>query len=173
MDSKHIEQLLEKYWNCETTLEEEQTLRDYFQGAQIPDTLKDTAELFRYFEGEKSKALNESFNDVVTKQIRQRQGGKVISMVSWVNMARVAAGVFVVVAAGYLIRQEIRKQYPAEVADTYSDPKLAFEETKKALMMISKSFGKAKKEAGKINMFNEAEKKIQGKQEQPETEVKI
>jgi hypothetical protein len=173
MDSKQIEQLLEKYWACETTLEEEQTLRDYFQGAEIPDTLRDTAELFRYFEVEKSKALNESFNEVVTKQIRQRQGGKIISMITWVQIARVAAGILVVVAAGYLIRQEIRKSYPEEIVDTYSDPKLAFEETKKALQMISKSFGKAKKEASKINMFNEAEKKIQGKTNTEEAEVKI
>jgi hypothetical protein len=173
MDSKQIQQLLEKYWNCETTLEEEQSLRHYFQGADVPEGLKETAELFRYFEAEKSKALNESFNEVVTKQIRQRQGGKVVSMVSWVQIARVAAGVLVVVVAGYFIRQEVRKSYPAEVADTYSDPKLAFEETKKALMMISKSFGKAKKEAGKMNMFNEAEKKIQGKVGEEKKEATI
>lgn len=173
MDSNNIQQLLEKYWKCETTLEEEQDLRFYFQRADVPESLKETAELFRYFEMEKSKALNENFNEVVTKQIHKRQGVKLVSMVSWIQIARVAAGVLVVVVAGYFIRQEVRKSYPAEVADTYSDPKLAFEETKKALMMISKSFGKAKKEAGKINMFNEAEKKIQGKQNEEPAEVKI
>ncbi|MFZ5971337.1 MAG: hypothetical protein ACOYXA_07070 [Bacteroidota bacterium] len=170
MDSKQLEQLLEKYWNCETTLEEELNLRAYFQRNDVPDNLRETAALFRYFENEKSKALNESFNKVVTKKIKKRQGGKLVSMVSWVQMARVAAGIAVVVAAGYFIRQEVRKQYPE---DTYSDPKLAFEETKKALMMISKSFGKAKQEASKINMFNEAEKKIQGKEEEPQTETNI
>jgi hypothetical protein len=30
-------------------------------------------------------------------------------------------------------------------------------------MMISKGFGKAREEAGKINLFNEAEQKISGK----------
>jgi hypothetical protein len=163
MDSKKIEQLLEKYWNCETTLDEEQTLREYFQGNEFPESLKEASHLFRYFETEKNKSLNENFNDAVTKQIRQRQGGKIIQMVSWVQIARVAAGILVVIVAGYFIRQEIRKSYPEEVADTYSDPKLAFEETKKALKLISKSFGKAKQEATRINMFNEAEKKIQGK----------
>jgi hypothetical protein len=65
----------------------------------------------------------------------------------------------------------VRKSYPAEVADTYSDPKLALEETKKALMLISKSFGKARKEASKIEMFNEAEKAIQGKQEKKSSNI--
>lgn len=170
MDSKHIELLLEKYWNCETSLEEEKELRDYFGGAGIPDQLKETSELFRYFEAEKKKSLNESFDAAVTKQIRQRQGGKIIKMFSLVQISRIAAGVLVVVAATYFIRQEVRKAYPEPVAmeDTYTDPKIAFEETKKALMMISKSFGKAKGEAGKIKMFNEAEKKIQGKETEEE-----
>ena len=51
------------------------------------------------------------------------------------------------------------------MVDTYDDPKLAFEETKKALMMISKSFGTAEEQAKKINMFNEAQEEIQKKKE--------
>jgi hypothetical protein len=47
------------------------------------------------------------------------------------------------------------------MVDTYSDPKLAFEETKKALMMISKSFGHVEEEAKKINLLNEAKEEIQ------------
>jgi hypothetical protein len=163
MDSKTIEQLLEKYWSCETSLEEEQQLRDFFNGKAIPESMKETAELFRFFENEKAKSLNENFEPAVTKQIRQRQGGKIISMVSFSNIARIAAGILVVVAATFFIRQEVRKSYPKELQDTYSDPQMAFEETKKALMMISNSFGKAQNEAGKIKMFNDAEKKIQGK----------
>ena len=175
MDSKHLEQLLEKYWNCESSLEEEQELHAYFGGQGVPDSLKETAELFRYFETEKKKSLDGSFDKVVTKEIKQRHSGKIISMVSWTNMARIAAGLFVVAAATYFIREEVRKAYPEEivVTDTYSDPKVAFEETKKALMMISKGFGKAKSEAGKIKMFNEAEQKIQGKSEDKKEGVTI
>ena len=164
MDSDNIEQLLEKYWNCETSLEEEQQLHNFFRGGSIPESMKDTAELFRFFETEKNKSLKENFEPTVTKQLRQRQGGKIISMVSFANIARIAAGILVVVVATYFIRQEVRKAYPQEAQDTYTDPQMAFEETKKALLMISNSFGKAKKEAGKMKMFNDAEKKIQTKQ---------
>ncbi|HRI79144.1 MAG TPA: hypothetical protein PLR06_06355 [Cyclobacteriaceae bacterium] len=163
MDSEKIEQLLEKYWSCETTLEEEQQLRDFFHG-EVPASLKETASLFQYLSFEKNKSLNENFEKDVTKQLKKRQGGKVIS-ISFVNLARIAAGIVVVVAATFIIRQEIRKSYPQELQDTYTDPQMAFEETKKALMMISGSFGKAKREAGKIKVFNDAEKKIQSKQE--------
>lgn len=163
MDSNTIDQLLEKYWACETSLEEEKQLRDFFRGAVIPESMKEAAELFRFFEEEKVKSLNDNFEPAVTKRLLQRRGGKVITMVSFTNIARIAAGILVVVVATYFIRQEVRKSYPKELQDTYTDPQIAFEETKKALMIISNSFGKAKHEAGKINMFNDAGKKIQSK----------
>jgi len=169
MDSEKIEQLLEKYWSCETTLEEEQQLRDFFSG-NVPASLKETASFFQYLSAEKSKSLQENFEKDVTKHLKKRQGGKVIS-ISFVNLARIAAGIVVVVAATFIIRQEIRKSYPQELQDTYSDPQMAFEETKKALMMISGSFGKAKREAGKMKVFNDAEKKIQSKQEAGKTNI--
>ena len=59
MDSKNMEDLLKKYWDCETTLEEEKQLREYFGGSNIPDQWKDTAALFRYFEETKKKSLND------------------------------------------------------------------------------------------------------------------
>ncbi len=60
-----------------------------------------------------------------------------------------------------LFGMRVRETTPQAVVDTYDDPKLAFEETKKALLMISKSFGTAEEQARKINMFNEAQEEIQ------------
>ncbi|CAN5607912.1 hypothetical protein BH10BAC4_BH10BAC4_26240 [soil metagenome] len=168
MDSKIVDQLLEKYWMCETSLEEEQQLRDFFLGNTVPEPLKATGEMFRFFDAEKNKSLNENFEPTVTKQLRQRHKGKMVSMVSFANIARIAAGILVVVASVYFIRQEVRKSVPEELQDTYSDPELAFEETKKALMMISNSFGKAKHETEKIKVFNDAERKIQNKESEGE-----
>lgn len=161
MDSKQIEQLLEKYWNCETSLEEEQQLREFFRG-QVPDNLQDVAQVFQYFGSQQKREIDDAgFDAVVRKNIqRNRPKGK---MVNLSFALRIAAGLVVVVAATYFVRQEIRKAYPQDVADTYTDPQLALEETKKALMMLSKGFNKAQKEAGKIKVFNEAEEKIQGK----------
>jgi hypothetical protein len=163
MDSKHIEALLEKYWNAETTLEQEQELREFFKGANIPDQLNDAALLFRYFEETKSKKLDENFDKIVTNKVQQRREGKIVQMTNWFRVARVAAGIVVIVAAVYLIGQEVRRSSSREIPDTESDPKLAFEETKKALLMISKNFHKAQKEASRINLLNEAEQTIQRK----------
>jgi len=70
--------------------------------------------------------------------------------------------VAVLMVAIWFVRNEIRETTPQEIVDTYDDPDLAFEETKRALMIISKSFTKAEEQAKKINLFNEAQKQVQG-----------
>jgi hypothetical protein len=161
MDSKRINDLLNKYWNCETSLEEEAELRGHFKSGNIPDELKETGALFQYFEENKKKSLSDiSFDGRVMEKIRTpAPKGQLVKL--FYNSMRIAAGVAVVMVATWFIRNEVRKSTPPEMVDTYDDPKMAFEETKKALMMISKSFGTAEEHAKKINMFNEAQEEIQ------------
>ena len=164
MDSNKIDELLNKYWNCETSLEEEQQLREYFRGREFSEQLKETAVLFRYFDENKKKSLNDmAFENQVMQKVKAPRQGKVVKL--FYNAMRIAAGVTVLVVAGWLVRNEIRKSTPQEVVDTYDDPKLAFEETKKALQMISRSFGTAEENAKKINIFNDAQQQLQKKEE--------
>ena len=98
MDLNDLEILVEKYWRCETSLEEEQQLRTYFQTSPVSKSMKGASELFRFFEAEKGKSLQTNFEATVTTELRKRHGGKIVSMVSWGNMGRIAAGIVVVVA---------------------------------------------------------------------------
>jgi hypothetical protein len=50
MNTKKIKQLIDKYFDGESSLEEEQQLREYFRRENIPDELKSYAGQFRYFE---------------------------------------------------------------------------------------------------------------------------
>jgi len=50
-----ISTLLERYFNGETTLHEEETLRNYFSGAKIDPDFKQYTPLFNYFSQEKKK----------------------------------------------------------------------------------------------------------------------
>lgn len=167
MDSEKLNELLQKYWNCKTTLEEEHELRTYFR-SNVPESLKDTASLFRYFNQQKNHTISDaSFERKLRKAVHAGPGGKMASLVY--NSMRIAAGIIVLVMAVWLVRLEIRKSAPVEMSDTYDDPKMAFEETKKALMMISRSFSTAEEHARKINVFNEAQQDIQ--QEETKSEL--
>jgi hypothetical protein len=158
MDSKNIEELLTRYWNCETSLEEEQQLRKYFRGGHIPDNQNDTAALFRYFEIQKKKSVSEALVDVPVLEkdtLKKNNTSHVIR-----NTMRMAAGIVVLAASVWLVHNEINKDLPQELKDTHTNPQLAFEETKKALLMISRNFGLAEEQAKKINLFNEAQEKV-------------
>lgn len=48
MDYKYIEQLLERYWNCQTSLEEEAILKAFFSQSDVPAELAKYKPLFAY-----------------------------------------------------------------------------------------------------------------------------
>ena len=48
MDYKYIEQLLERYFQCETTLKEEEILRTFFSQEDVPVWLVKYQTLFTY-----------------------------------------------------------------------------------------------------------------------------
>jgi hypothetical protein len=159
MDSKKLDELLNRYWNCESSLEEEQQLREYFRAGKYPEQFRETAALFVYFDEHKKKSISDdAFEATLVSKVQAAPKGKMVSLVR--NAMRIAAGIAVLMVAFFLVKNEVRKSTPQQVVDTYDDPKLAFEETKRALKMISKSFGTAEQEARKINMFNEAREEI-------------
>lgn len=60
MDYKYIEQLLERYWNCETSLEEEQILRTFFSQKEVPASLLKYKDLFCY---EQTETADDTLGD--------------------------------------------------------------------------------------------------------------
>jgi hypothetical protein len=62
MDTKKIEQLLEKYFEGETSLEEEKMLRNYFATEDIPDHLTSYRDQFRYIKELSQSATSDDFN---------------------------------------------------------------------------------------------------------------
>lgn len=69
MDFKYIEQLLERYWQCETSLEEEAQLRAFFSGGNVPRHLLRYKDLFVYQQLQQEEHLGEDFDARVLAQI--------------------------------------------------------------------------------------------------------
>ncbi len=63
MDYKYIIQLLDRYWNCETSLEEEEILRTFFSQDKLPAELEPYKSLFAYEQKEaKDEGLGTDFD---------------------------------------------------------------------------------------------------------------
>ncbi len=165
MDFERLDQLLEKYWACETSLEEEQQLQQFFENENLPEKYSEMATLFAYFSAQRKLESKDALEAQVQSKFKQQPKGVVRSL--FYNISRIAAGFIVIAAATFLIREEyLKSDKPDPVLDSFSDPMLAFEETKKALMLISANFDKGKREAQKINMLNEAAEKISNTQQE-------
>ena len=68
MDYKYIEQLLERYWETETSLQEETILRTFFSQPDIPENLRKYQSLF-VCEQQREEVLGEDFDARILDQI--------------------------------------------------------------------------------------------------------
>ena len=81
MDYKYIEQLLERYWQGETTLQEEAILRAFFCQPDIPDHLRKYQPLFVL---EKEEPLGDDFDARILGMIEEedKPKAKVVTLTS-------------------------------------------------------------------------------------------
>lgn len=83
MDYKYIEQLLERYWRCETSLQEEEILRSFFAQERVPESLLPYKSLFSFVQEEKDEnVLSDKFDAKILSLIDDEQPikAKVITM---------------------------------------------------------------------------------------------
>jgi len=82
MDYKYIEQLLERYWRCETSLEEEEILRMFFSQKEVPAELRRYRDLFAYEHQEvKADVLDDDFDARMMEMVsEQSQKARTISL---------------------------------------------------------------------------------------------
>ncbi|NDV58097.1 hypothetical protein D0T85_08280 [Bacteroides sp. 519] len=71
MDYKHIEQLLERYWQCKTTREEEIQLREFFMSSNIPEELKVYRDIFVYQSVQQEVKISSDFEERLFDAIEQ------------------------------------------------------------------------------------------------------
>ena len=79
MDYKYIEQLLERYWQGETTLQEEAILRNFFSQPDIPESLRKYRHLFTL---EKEETLGDDFDERILGMIEEEPKAKIVTLTS-------------------------------------------------------------------------------------------
>ncbi|MFQ5446362.1 MAG: hypothetical protein ACE5FF_05460 [Saprospiraceae bacterium] len=139
--------LIEKYFEGKTTLEEEAQLRAYFNQDEVDESLKPYQPLFQFFEKEKEPALGSGFDQKL--MARLTSPAKVVPMRRWRHTAlRIAAAGIVLVAAFLLLKPGPAPSNREAINwDKYEvkDEQLAYEETMKAFHLLSAKLNKGMK----------------------------
>lgn len=73
MDYKYIEQLLDSYFDCTTTLQEEQILKAFFSQEDVPGHLSQYADLFRYQSEAKTDTLDDNFDQKMISLVEKEE----------------------------------------------------------------------------------------------------
>ena len=152
MDYKYIEQLLERYWLCETSLEEERILRTFFCQENVPASLRKYKSLFVLEkESQKQQSLGDDFDKRIFELVGQSEPQRVkavrISMQQrMMPLFKAAAVVAMIVSLGGAAQFQFGNHDGgddinyADYKDTFSDPAVAYDQVEGALEMVSEGF---------------------------------
>jgi len=129
MEREQIAQLLEKYWQVETTVEEEKMLAEYFRGPDVPAEWEMYREIFSFYEQERKVKPGEGLEERIMERVRPRPK---LWGAWW------SAAACIVVALGISVYQ---RDTPT-IKDTYDDPQQALAAVQKALLVASRNMNK-------------------------------
>ncbi len=142
MELSNIEKLLEKYFEGETTISEEKELKVYFTRETVPSHLERYRDLFQYFSEESTVTATKE----LTLNIDRKR-----FVYTWIGIAASVA----LIAGVFLTRST-----PSTTADTFEDPEIALQETKKILNMVSQYMNEGKQELVYLKEFENTKNKF-------------
>jgi len=165
-----LKKLEEKYWQGETTLQEEGELRSAAQDspdALSPEFVQIVVSL-RNEGANSSSQLDGSFEAEFWAAVEQEEKPKIIrARFTPLEFVRYAAAAVVILCFGFGIWYAVEETQSGGLATStqqreFESPEAAFEEAKKALSYASSKLNKAKKPVQKIEKFHQATLSVAG-----------
>lgn len=158
----NIEELLEKYWKAETSLEEEKALKAYFSQSEIEPRFKQEQALFNFFVEEEKLEMDAEIKLPEAKVISIAPKSKKRNYSSTFG---IAASIALIAAIVFTVKpfELFTKKQMSSVVIEHENPEEALEDLKIALAYIS---GKMNQSIGSANIglekVNEISKLING-----------
>ncbi len=121
--NQEIEKLLEKYYEGETTLQEEKYIKEFFSKSDIPAHLQPYIAEFGYYKQAAKETPSKNLNEAILSKIEKK--GRIVQF--RVASLRIAAGVALMIgsfAAGYIYNNK-----GGEIPIAQSTPERAMRET--------------------------------------------
>ena len=145
-DYNHIEALLERYYDAQTSETEERILKDFFLHEEVPTHLLAEKEMFLQLQ---ASAVPEGMEDRLSQSIDQWGKKHRTLRLQWIGS--IAASLLLLFGAGWYLQEPTRK-------DTCSTPEEAYAEAQRALVMFSTALNKGMKQ---MDVLHETTQKVE------------
>ena len=156
MDLKRIEELLDKYYNGETTLAEEKVLKDFFNQESVPAKLKEQQMQFRFY----ANAQTEGIGDPLEERLASihKTKARIIPFFNYSNrfkaISAIAAGLLLIIGVSLLLVRDTLFNNKGNCG-TYNVPMTAYVQTKRALLLVASKLNTGNRNLTKISKLNE------------------
>ncbi|MCF8368398.1 MAG: hypothetical protein K9G76_05090 [Bacteroidales bacterium] len=151
MNLQRIEDLILKYENGETSLAEEEELRDFFSRDQIPVQFKAYGEIFGFFGVSKQETIaNPDFDMAILEQIHDMEEPKKTRFyIRYLYpIAGIAASILLIIGLYF------SSYFNNAPLGTYDDPEIAYAETRKILLKVSGNLNSGLDELSNVEELN-------------------
>lgn len=142
MDYGMINELLNKYWLCETTLEEEREIRRFFASDEVPVELQAYKAWFAGV-NEEIPVLDEQFDARILKQIHPKR--HTLFHLGKRSYISIAASFALIVSVSLFVFEKTDWTSDPSYTDTYQDPEEALKATQVALSFVSSEIHRGQK----------------------------
>ncbi len=168
MDSNQLSVLEVKYWQGETSREEEQTLALAARSDAV-GLSSALIQLMANTELGKSEYLPEEYNANFWEIVKKEPAQDTEPHFTFNSFLRYAAAAVLLIALGLSLFTFIMGHTETDVAgelatvsaaDTYQDPQEAFNQTRDALLFAAQKLNRAKKPVAELGKFHETELQI-------------
>jgi hypothetical protein len=156
MNEEELKRFIEKYYNGNSTEEEESILKDYFRKGNIPEGYEAEKLIFSYYtESSEIPEPSIDFEARIMAGINAsgRNSGFLKMKRYLLPVLSAAAGLLILVGSYFLL---VKK---AETADTFTDPQLAYAETIKILRNVSSQLNRGAQGLEPVGRINEMNKR--------------
>ena len=156
MNEEELRRLIGKYYNGNSTEEEEGILKDYFRRGNIPEGYEAEKLIFSYYT--ESSEIPEPSIDFEARimagiDASGRNSGSQKMKRYLLPVLSAAAGLLILVGSYFFL---VKK---AETGDTFTDPQIAYAETIKILRNVSSQFNHGARALEPVARINEISKK--------------
>ena len=168
MSQMKIEELLNKYLDSETTIEEEKYLLQYFQSENIPENLLIYKQIFDYIRNSKNETIpSVDFDNVLLAKLKTRKFNKISKIKRTIYyISGIAATILIFIALFFSFKKhdKIEQSFNSQtkvIENTVKsksidvkNPEESYRITLKTLLFVSKSMNEGTKKLNKLSAFN-------------------